>query len=328
MAIDLLSLQPNVVSRNLKGKYVMLYGKPKSGKTTAAASFPKSLLLAFEKGYNAIGGIVAQDITKWADVKLVLRQLEKPEVRERFDTIIFDTASIAWDYVESFVCSQNGVTKISDIAWGAGYAQCKKEFESTLRKITLLGYGVVLLAHSVSRIEKRADGSEVEIISPDLPKRAAEICNSLVDVIGYIGTEYVDGEAKRWLYTRETPTLFAGSRFKYMAPKIPFGYDELVKAIDDAITMAEQKDGIKVSDKPFEVAKEEEKLDFNALMSEAREIWTTKVNNAQTDEDKEAVVRAMSKKVEMVFGRKIKLSEVTEDQVSLLQLAVMDLRAM
>lgn len=28
MAIDLLSLQPNVVSRNLKGKYVMLYGKP------------------------------------------------------------------------------------------------------------------------------------------------------------------------------------------------------------------------------------------------------------------------------------------------------------
>ena len=235
----------------------------KSGKTTAAASFPKSLLLAFEKGYNAIGGIVAQDITKWADVKLVLRQLERPEVRDRFDTIIFDTASIAWDYVESFVCSQNGVTKISDIAWGAGYAQCKKEFESTLRKITLLGYGVVLLAHSVSRIEKRADGSEVEIISPDLPKRAAEICNSL-----------------------------------------------------------------KVSDKPFEVAKAEEKLDFNALMSEAREIWTTKVNNAQTDEDKEAVVRTMSKKVEMVFGRKLKLSEVTEDQVSLLQLAVMDLRAM
>lgn len=29
MAIDLLSLQPNVVSRNLEGKYVMLYGKPK-----------------------------------------------------------------------------------------------------------------------------------------------------------------------------------------------------------------------------------------------------------------------------------------------------------
>lgn len=50
MGIDLLSLQPTVISRDLRGKYVLLYGKAKSGKTTAATQFPKSLLLAFEKG--------------------------------------------------------------------------------------------------------------------------------------------------------------------------------------------------------------------------------------------------------------------------------------
>ena len=100
---------------------------------------------------------------------------------------------------------------------------------------------------------------------------------------------------------------------------------ELDKAVAKAIDMEEKNGGLVTDEAPII---QEEKLDFNALMSEAREIWTTKVNNAQTDEDKEAVVRAMSKKVEMVFGRKIKLSEVTEDQVSLLQLAVMDLRAM
>ena len=91
MAIDLLNLQPTVISRDLKGKYVLLYGKPKSGKTTAACQFPKALLVAFEKGYNAIGGVIAQDVTKWADFKMVLRQLERPEVKERFDTIIIDT---------------------------------------------------------------------------------------------------------------------------------------------------------------------------------------------------------------------------------------------
>lgn len=297
-------------------------------KTTAAAQFPKSLLLAFEKGYNAIGGIIAQDITKWADVKLILRQLEKPEVKERFDTVIFDTVSIAWSYVESFVCAQNGVTKISDVAWGQGYTQCKNEFDATLRKISQLGYGIVLLAHSTSRIEKQADGSEVEIISPELPKRAAEISNGLCDVIGYIGTEFSNGEKKRWLYTRETPTLFAGSRFKYMPDKVPFSYENLVKAIDDAITKAEKEDGITVTDKPVAVYKEEESLDFNSLMSEARETWMKLVNREETDEGKENIVRAMSKKVEMVFGRKIKLSEVTEDQVALLNLAVMDLRDM
>lgn len=209
-----------------------------------------------------------------------------------------------------------------------GYAQCKTEFDATLRKISQMGYGIVLLAHSTSRIEKQADGSEVEIISPDLPKRAAEISNGLCDVIGYIGTEFTNGEKKRWLYTRETPTLFAGSRFKYMPDKVPFSYENLVKAIDDAITKAEKEDGITVTDKPIMVYKEDEILDFDSLMSEARDIWMAKVNAAQTDEEKEDVVRAMSKKVEMVFGRKIKLSEVTEDQVALLNLAVMDLRDM
>ena len=71
------------------------------------------------------------------------------------------------------------------------------------------------------------------IISPDLPKRASEVCNGIVDIIGYIGNEWVNGERKRWLYTRETPTLFAGSRFKYMPDKIPFSYDALVNAIKE-----------------------------------------------------------------------------------------------
>ncbi len=32
MAIDIFSIKPSVISRDLKGKYVLLYGKAKSGK--------------------------------------------------------------------------------------------------------------------------------------------------------------------------------------------------------------------------------------------------------------------------------------------------------
>ena len=86
----------------------------------------------------------------------------------------------------------------------------------------------------------------------------------------------------------------------------------------------EEKNGAYVVDKAPIVSTE--KLDFNAIMSEAREIWTSLVNNAQTDEEKADIVRAMSKKVEMIFGQKIKLSEVTDNQVDLLNLALLDLR--
>lgn len=294
-------------------------------KTTAAAQFPKALLLAFEKGYNAIGGVMAQDITKWADYKLVLRQLEKPEAKELYETVIIDTVSIAWDLCEQFVCSQNGVQKIADIPWGGGYSAAKKEFESTLRKITQMGYGVVLIAHNATRIEKTADGSEIEIISPELPKRAAEICNGIVDIIGYIGTEYRNGESERYLYTRETPTLFAGTRFKYLAPKIKFGYNELVDAIAEAIEKSEQLDGAVVVDKQEQIV--EEKLSYQDLMKEAKTLWEKLVHPNEDDGDKE-MAKAILKKIEMIFGRSMKLSEITEDQTDLLNLVVLEMKDM
>lgn len=324
MAIDIFNIKPSVISRDLRGKYVLLYGKAKSGKTTAACAFPKALLCAFEKGYNAIGGVMAQDITKWSEFKLVLRQLEKPEARELYETIIIDTVSIAWDSCEQFVCAQNGVQKISDIPWGGGYTACKKEFEGALRKITQLGFGVVLIAHNSTRMEKDADGNEKEIIFPELPKRAAEICNGIVDIIGYIGNEYVDGQTQRWLYTRETPTLFAGSRFKYLAPKIKFGYDELVQAISEAIEKAEQIDGVKVVDSA-EKTSVMETLDYNAVRAEAEELWHKLVQADPNNPDMEMAQRIM-KRVEINFGHPMKLSEITEDQVDLYHLVVLDMR--
>lgn len=321
MAIDILNIKPSVISRDLRGKYVLLYGKPKSGKTTAATSFPNTLLCAFEKGYNAIGGVRAVDITTWSDFKQVLRQLEKPEAKQMYETIIIDTITIAWDLCEQFVCAQNGVQKIADIPWGGGYSAAKKEFESSLRKITQMGYGIVLIAHNTSRIEKAADGTEMEIISPDLPRRAAEICNGIVDIIGYIGNEYKDGEYKRWLYTRETPTLFAGSRFKYLAPKIEFGYKQLVDAISEAIDEAERH-GATVVDK-LEVV-QHSGPDYNALMKEAKELWTKLVH--PEDNGDEEMARTILKKIELNFGRPMKISEITEDQVTILELIVIEMR--
>ena len=300
--------------------------KLKSGKTTAAVQFPRALLCAFEKGYNAIGGVKPVDVDKWSDYKQVLRQLAKPEVKEIYETIVIDTVSIAWDLCEQFVCAQNGVQKIADIPWGGGYSAAKKEFESTLRKITQLGYGVVLIAHSATRIEKGADGSDIEIISPELPKRAYEVCNGIVDIIGYIGNEWVNGEQHRWLYTRETPTLFAGSRFKHLAPKIPFSYQNLVNAIGEAIDKAEQIDGAKVIE--HAVAKEVEVLNFNEIRAEAESLWKQLLAKGQTDEEKQDIAKTISKKIEMVFGRTMRLSEITEDQVDLFNLTVLDMRDM
>lgn len=323
MAIDILSLKPTTISRDLKGKFVCIYSLPKVGKTSMACQFPKNLLLGFEHGWNAIAGAKAVDITKWADYKQVLRQLEQPAAREMYDTITIDTVGLAWQMCEDFVCAQNGVQKISDIPWGGGYTACKKEFENCLRKITQLGYGLVVIAHVERRIEKRADDSEVEILGPAIPKRAYEIVNQLVDIIGYIDITWdEEGNSERWLYTRKTPTVMAGSRFKYLEPKIKFGYNELVNAISDAIDKAEKLDGATVVDKSERII--EEALDYNAIRAEASALWKQLVGEGENANAEMA--KTILKKVEMIFGRTMKLSEITEDQVDLFNLVVIEMR--
>lgn len=180
---------------------------------------------------------------------------------------------------------------------------------------------MVIIAHVDKRIEKRADDSEVEIIAPAIPKRAYEIVNQLVDIIGYIDITWdEEGNSERWLYTRKTPTIMAGSRFKYLAPKIKFGYNELVEAISEAIDKSEKLDGAVVVETTEKVV--EEALDYKKIRERASMLWQDLVAR---DENNAAVIL---KKVEMIFGRPMKLSEITEDQVDLFNLAVLDMEDM
>ena len=324
--IDILNIQPSVISRDLRGKFVCIYSLPKLGKTTLACQFPKNLLLGFEHGWNAIAGAKAIDVTKWTDFKIILRQLEKPEVKQMYNTITLDTVAIAWQLCEDFICAQNGVQKIADIPWGQGYTDCKKEFEGCLRRITQLGYGLVVIAHVDKRIEKRADDTEVEILGPAIPRRCYEIVNQLVDLIGYIDVTWDEhGNSQRWLYTRKTPTILAGSRFRHLAPKIPFGYEELVNAISEAIDKAEKLEGAVVVDK-IEAPTEEEALNFYEIRSRASELWGQFVGEG--DNVDAAKAAEVLKKVEMIFGRSMRLSEITEDQVDLFNLVLIEMEDM
>jgi hypothetical protein len=143
----------------------------------------------------------------------------------------------------------------------------------------------------------------------------------LVDIIGYIDVTWdEEGNSERWLYTRKTPTVMAGSRFKYLAPKIKFGYQELVDAISDAIDKSEKLDGATVVETSELIM--EEALDYKKIRERASTLWADLVAR---DEDNAAVIL---KKVEMIFGRQIKLSEITEDQVDLFNLVVLDMRDM
>ncbi len=321
--IDIFNIEPSVISRDLKGKYIAIYGREKVGKTTFGARLPRALFCNFEVGTNFLSGVRAQNISKWSDFKLVLRQLEQPKGREFFDTVVIDTVGQAYTLCEEFICAQAGVQKLGDIPYGAGYASCKKEFEAALRKITMLGYGICCICHSEVKKEAGPNDTVVEVVSPAMPSRAADVVNRLVDIIAYIDVSYDEqGNAVRNFVTRRTPTIMAGNRLPYLDPVIPFSYEGLVDAIGRAIDRQQQMDGAKVVDTA--TIQVEAKLDYNELRSEALALWNKLVGEGENAN--EEMARRIQKRVEMIFGRPMRLSEITEDQVDLYNLVVMDMR--
>lgn len=324
MAIDIFSLEPSVISRDLKGKYIAIYGREKVGKTTFGARLPRALFCNFEVGTNFISGVKAQNIAKWSDFKLVLRQLEMPKAHDFYDTVVIDTIGQAYTLCEEYICAQAGVQKLGDIPYGAGYASCKKEFEGALRKITMHGYGVCCICHSEVKKEAGPNDTVIEVVSPAMPTRAADVVNRLVDIIAYIDVSYDEnGNAIRNFVTRRTPTIMAGSRLPYLDTVIPFSYDSLVDAIGRAIDKQQEMDGAQVVDTAISTVAD--KLDYNAIRAEAADLWA-RLTTSGTEEANEEMARRIQKRIEMVFGRIIRLSEITEDQVYLFNLVLLDMR--
>ena len=337
-SIDIFGVQPHQVSRDMRGYSVFLYGGWKTGKTTTAVKFPKHFLLAFEKGYSAIPGAMAQPINSWSEFRQVLRQLKDDRAKERFETIIIDTADIAYDYCSKYICANNGVDTIGDIGYGKGYGLVEKEFDECLRQIVQMGYGLVVISHETDKTFKNENGTEFNKIVPTLDKRANNVLARMCDIIGY--TRSVADEAgneKVVMFMRGTSRYEAGSRFKYTPDYIDLSYDNLVKAIGDALDkqMAEDGSDLFTDQRENVHIDTTSTLDFDELMKEFSDIIANIPGSTDSMAETEEGVRfrdywqpRITQTIERYLGKGKKMMDCTRDQVEAVDLIVSELRDM
>ena len=322
MAIDLLGLSPHKVSRDLSGYITFIYGPAKSGKTTFGSKMPGALLLAFERGYNALPGVIAQDISTWGEMKQVMRELKKPEVKERFKSIIVDTADIAADLCQKYICNQLGIENIGDGGWSTnGWAKYKKEFEDVFRTLAQLGYAVVFISHDKEKTITPQNAKEYQQIGSSMQTSALAIIENMSDIIGYAHPQVTDNGSRMVLTLRSLDnSIRCGCRFKYIQPEIDFTYEALTKALNEAIDKeAAETNNQYVTDEraAAPVIKE---YDFDALMAEFKELAGALMQKSQTNGLK------ITQIVDKYLGKGKKVGEATPAQAELIYLIITEIK--
>ena len=316
--MDFTKLQPHKVSRDLSGYITYIYGAPKTGKTTLATQMPNSLLLAFEKGYNALPGVMAQDITSWAEMKQAVRELKKPEVKAMFSAVIVDTIDIASDMCQKYICNQKGIESLGDLGYGKGWTAFKDEFNDMFRGLTQLGYAVFFIGHHKEQTVNDGENDHI-LIRPALSNSTRQVIEGMADIYGYA---HQSKSCEMSVLTLRSPddSISCGGRFKYIKNEFPMSYDNLVKEVQDAIDKeAAEHNNMFVTDER-EAGVKVATYDYDALMEEFQSLVGELMSKNQTNGAKITAV------IEKYLGKGKKISEASREQVELINLIVTEIR--
>jgi hypothetical protein len=183
---------------------VCLYGLPKVGKTTLAASWSPAdtLLLDCEGGTRLLPGEhFKRPVHTWADFEGYVALLAAGG--HPFRTVVIDTVDRLYEAADRSVAERNGMSAAALMDYGKGTADTDARFKSTMARLLALPIGVWLISHA-ERIED--DGRTK--LEPAVSKRVRQYVLGQVDYV--LCAERVGSRSE--LRTQPTSRYQAGSR--------------------------------------------------------------------------------------------------------------------
>ena len=231
--INLLEIEPNKPSTNLKNFVGLLYGDPGSGKTTLASEIPNNLLIGCELGWKAIPGIHAVPALDMTSMLTILNQLKKPEVKEKYEVVTIDTIDALLHITLSHVLSKNQASRLNDIPWGDGHTQLEQVWKNIIKTIIREGYGLVMIGHRAERIDPEDDDIRYNSLALS-NKRVRQYLMSEVDYMTYIESSR-DPSKRSIMHFRSSMQWEAKARFPNIVASTELSYKNLVQAISNAI---------------------------------------------------------------------------------------------
>ena len=158
---------------------ILLYGRPKIGKSEMASKAPEAIFFECEPGLNHLE-VFKVPTYKWEDFLDACKLIAKGD--HPFKTIVIDTIDNAFKMCSEHVCAKHGVDYEGDLGHGKGWALVKNEWHRVLTRLASLPYGLILISHAQDKIIETRTG-EYTKTQPSLPDRARNVVLGLVDII-------------------------------------------------------------------------------------------------------------------------------------------------
>jgi hypothetical protein len=175
--------------RNIRPPRLVIYGGPKIGKSSFAASAPDAIFVPCEEGTDALDVAAFPLVRSYEEFQQALGTLAQEE--HDFKAVVVDSADwlepLIWDHV----ARQHGVANIEAVGggYGKGYGEASAVWTTVLNGLNHLrderGMTPIIICHEEVRKVTPPDGESYDEVTLKLHKRASALLEEWADVIGY-----------------------------------------------------------------------------------------------------------------------------------------------
>ena len=177
-------------------KFMILFGKPKAGKSSAMAALECNLIIDLEDGYKGLSALVVQarNINDFAEISRAIQEEIAKTGKFPYKYITIDNATRLEEMCMSYAITlyrQTPMgknyqgTDIRTLPNGSGYLYIRQAVKKVIDMFRSLCDTLILVAHTKDK-QINFEGQEVNEMTLDLTGRLGDILCGEADAIGYV----------------------------------------------------------------------------------------------------------------------------------------------
>jgi hypothetical protein len=177
-------------------QYLVLYGLPKAGKTSAVAKLENNLIVDLEGGSKFIDALAiqARTINDLGEIAQAIRAKNEEVGHNFYKHITIDNATRLEDICMSYACTLYRQTElgknwkgtdVTTLARGAGYKYLRDAVKKVIDMFKDLCDEFILIGHVKDSLTDK-EGQEINAKEIDLVGKLGKIVCGMADAVGYV----------------------------------------------------------------------------------------------------------------------------------------------